>query len=1563
MTGRWRESARERIAQRQPERHRHRPEILEDRDELAMSPRPDCYPVRYRDEHDRGQLGPSTRYYAEPPQPYADELDDFDRHLLAHPAPQTGDDEQYQIALSHLSRHARPHISPGYSSYMDATMPQSISTGLPSSAIVPVAEDHLIPTPRTLDIINREPNHRFRELYGSHQQPTPPMHSAASYAQSPASQASTKETLHSLSSSSPTIRASAHKKHSASRWARQMSYLAEEPMEISQPSQPSQDTLTNFTQSTPIVHGIRLVSVRQALPSRFQEVFPYELLNAVQSKCFGVVYGSTDNVVVSAPTGSGKTAILELAICKLALDRCNENFKIVYQAPTKALCSEKARDWEKKFSHMGLKCAELTGDTSQAEMRRVGEASIIVTTPEKWDSITRKWQDHRRLLQLVELFLIDEVHILKDVRGATLEAVVSRMKTIGANVRFVALSATVPNSDDIAKWLGRNHTTQQLPAYREVFGEEFRPVKLQKFVYGYECNGNDFIFDRFLDGKLPTLLSKHNQRKPTLIFCFTRKSCESTATKLAEHASGLSETNSLWPIPTKRIPVLSRELQEIVRFGVAFHHAGLDVQDRIAIEQHFLNGELSVICCTSTLAVGVNLPCHTVVMKGTVAFMDDKLQEYSDLEIMQMLGRAGRPQFDTSATAIILTRAANKLRYENMVSGREILESTLHLNLIEHLNSEICLGTIGDLASAKLWLGGTFLSVRLRRNPDHYRLTEDISNPSQIDDKIEEICERDIKLLQNTQLVTADAKFKCTEYGRAMSKYMVEFETMKLILKIPRAATIDILINALAEAVEFKEFRMKPAERTLFREINKNPLIMYPVKEQVQHTQHKISLIVQLHLGSVQYPDSAEAAKLRRQLIMEKKMIFERLQRLIRAVIDCKGFDRDAPGVKNALDLARALSAESWEGRPTQLTQIPNIGPVGMRKLASQDIRTVLELAEKESVELERLMSRQPPFGKKLKADLNKFPRLDLDVSVVKYITPKRRNEDVTLNVQTTLKYLNKNGPPNWLGRCPMLTFMIESSNENLLYFWRGSLRKIDKQIGLVLPVSVPLKSPDERIICHLSCEEIVGTLVSKVLKHEVPLAAFPSQQFLQGRTSPANGGQTQRLLKETAEEYVGDDGIDDSDLLQAAEEATSCASVIHGAKCQVESDPDEYPEVEELMEVVAPASEPVHQEFDRHMTANEVDDSWDMENSQILDREPVQLPNGRWQCNHACSGGAPTKSGKPCTHKCCQEGLEKHRKRPTKKRKKTEQGNKKSESQSVLTQTSFEALSKTSTGSQATANKTISRAATGKEAYAPVNKKPKLELPLQKQTIDGVDFDYIDLSYDDDEFEDIAAGVQRKTTETTTIGQGQRANIKSQFSHNEAWGVAQAQSEGIRGSAAPSSQGLMADQSIEFPLSTQVYGDDPFDAGNLATLDSMMLEASNRHTAKSPFSIGGKDQVFYQTPSSRSLEPAMNLSDELVPLNPQSAGNIDQPASVIDLDWDDVPMESKDPMNDDRSVSYTIEAPSPHELAHGSPQTPNVVESNEAKDQDRKIEGEPEWVSTMDTDVVDMLRGFVTFV
>jgi len=114
--------------------------------------------------------------------------------------------------------------------------------------------------------------------------------------------------------------------------------------------------------------------------------------------------------------------------------------------------------------------------------------------------------------------------MLSEDRGGTLEAVVARMRTIsGASLRFVAASATIPNVDDVAAWL-------QAPSEATfAFGEEYRPVPLERIVIAYPPKPNYFIFDRYLDYKVLELVLQHGGGKPVLVFCPTRKGSFQTA--------------------------------------------------------------------------------------------------------------------------------------------------------------------------------------------------------------------------------------------------------------------------------------------------------------------------------------------------------------------------------------------------------------------------------------------------------------------------------------------------------------------------------------------------------------------------------------------------------------------------------------------------------------------------------------------------------------------------------------------------------------------------------------------------------------------------------------------------------------------------------------------------------------------------------------------------------------------------------------------------------------------------------------------------------------------------
>ena len=161
-----------------------------------------------------------------------------------------------------------------------------------------------------------------------------------------------------------------------------------------------------------------------------------------------------------------------------------------------------------------------------------------------------------------------------------------------------------------------------------------------------------------------------------------------------------------------------------------------------------------------------------------------------------MLGRAGRPQFDSSAVAVIITKLEKVSKYEKIVSGQELLESCLHLNLIDHLNAEIGLSTIQDIYTAKRWLAGTFLYVRLGKNPGHYKIEGDSAEQS-LDERVESICRRDIGLLKDAGLIVEDTntRLTATEFGSTMARYYVTFRTMRTFLGLGRQPKMSDIVS------------------------------------------------------------------------------------------------------------------------------------------------------------------------------------------------------------------------------------------------------------------------------------------------------------------------------------------------------------------------------------------------------------------------------------------------------------------------------------------------------------------------------------------------------------------------------------------------------------------------------------------------------------------------------------------------------------------------------------------------------------------------------------------------
>ncbi|XP_068547074.1 probable ATP-dependent DNA helicase HFM1 isoform X5 [Anas acuta] len=759
------------------------------------------------------------------------------------------------------------------------------------------------------------------------------------------------------------------------------------------------------------------------IPTQFRSIFKeFPYFNYAQSKALDDLLYTDRNFVICAPTGSGKTVMFELAITRLLMEAPMPwlNIKIVYMAPIKALCSQRYHDWKEKFGPIGLNCKELTGDTVMDDLFEIHHAHIIITTPEKWDSMTRRWRDNS-IVQLVRLFLIDEVHVIKDEsRGATLEVVVSRMRTIQSSLwrlsenhdvvpplRFVAVSATIPNAEDIAEWLSDG----KMPAVCLKIDEDQRPVKLRKIVLGFPCSDNqtEFKFDLTLNYKIASVIQTYSEQKPALVFCATRKGVQQAASVLSKDAKFLLSVEQKQRLQRSANSLKDSKLRDLLLYGVAYHHAGMEVCDRKIIEGAFTVGDLPVLFTTSTLAMGVNLPAHLVVIKSTMHYVGGMFEEYSETDILQMIGRAGRPQFDTTATAVIMTRWSTREKYIQMLNGADVIESSLHRHLVEHLNAEIVLHTVTDVTVALEWIRSTFLYIRALKNPTHYGFSSGLDKIG-IEAKLQELCLKNLNDLSSFNLVRMDKEnsFKPTETGRLMAWYYIAFETVKQFFTIKGTETLNELVTMISNCAEFLDVKLRINEKKILNSLNKDKdkiTIRFPLEGKIKTREMKINCLIQAQLGCIPLQDFT--------LTQDTGKIFRNGIRITRWLSDFLASSKtNFSALLNSVILAKCFRCKLWENSLHVSKQLEKIdlfycsygimhGVSLSNAMVNAGLTTFKKIEETNARELELILNRHPPFGNQIKESVLHLPKYELDIEQL----PKY--SDTLAEILVTIKLTN----------------------------------------------------------------------------------------------------------------------------------------------------------------------------------------------------------------------------------------------------------------------------------------------------------------------------------------------------------------------------------------------------------------------------------------------------------------------------------------------------------------------------------------------------------------------------
>uniref|UniRef100_A0A670ZD39 DNA polymerase theta n=1 Tax=Pseudonaja textilis TaxID=8673 RepID=A0A670ZD39_PSETE len=462
------------------------------------------------------------------------------------------------------------------------------------------------------------------------------------------------------------------------------------------------------------------------------------------------------NLVYSAPTSAGKTLIAELLILKRVLETQK---KALFILPFISVAKEKKYYLQAMFQEEGVQVEGYIGSMSPSVP--FSALDVAVCTIERANGLVNRLIDEKTLDSL-GIVVVDELHMLGDSqRGYLLELLLAKIcfltkriknkqnieESFCNKIQIIGMSATLPNLDLLASWLNA-----------ELYHTDFRPVPLleQVKVGNKIYDSSDAVVreiqpvlnikgdeDHVVTLCYETIQDGHS----VLVFCPTKNWCEKLADIIAREFY-LQKMSTLSPvklcqegiekllIQLKRSPSgLDSVLHRTIKWGVAFHHAGLTFDERDIIEVAFRQGVLRVLIATSTLSSGVNLPARRVIIRTPV--FGSRLLDI--LTYKQMAGRAGRKGVDTIGESILVCKPSEKSKGIALLHGgmKPLCSCLLSLkgegitsSMLRAILEIIVSGVASSSEDIQSYASCTLLAASLRDLQDHRREQENICDGS-----------------------------------------------------------------------------------------------------------------------------------------------------------------------------------------------------------------------------------------------------------------------------------------------------------------------------------------------------------------------------------------------------------------------------------------------------------------------------------------------------------------------------------------------------------------------------------------------------------------------------------------------------------------------------------------------------------------------------------------------------------------------------------------------------------------------------------------------------------------